>query len=143
MAWGLPMLTTDGECNIGLSIDPICSSMARVSSNFWASGISFHAQRGLPMSTVETSGTGRARRMQRHQLVVWRAVGLRRRARLGRTDRSRLPAHVDHHDLIAEAVHLDEGMVGERAHGRPVVGALYGQIGREGQIEMFGGDRRA
>src|SRR5262249_617441 len=56
MAWGLPMLTTDGERKIGLSIDPICSSMARVSSNFSASGISFQAKRGLPMSTVETTG---------------------------------------------------------------------------------------
>ena len=50
------MLTTDGECKIGLAVGPICSAMARVSSNFSASGISFQAKRGLPMSTVETSG---------------------------------------------------------------------------------------
>src|SRR5215469_9989899 len=147
MAWGLPMLTTDGECKIGLSVGPICSAMARVSSHFSASGISFQANRGLPMSTVETSGlssfqqlsnpavvsnvnallpvslnkSSAARRMERDQLVVGRSIGLRGGARLGRTDRSRLPAHVDHHDLVAETVHLDEGMVGERAHVRPVI----------------------
>jgi hypothetical protein len=27
-----------------------------------------------------------------------------------------LPAHVDHHDLVAETVHLDEGVIGERTH---------------------------
>ena len=39
-----------------MSIGPICNSMARVSSNFSASGISFQAKRGAPMSTVEVSG---------------------------------------------------------------------------------------
>ena len=47
------MLTTDGECSTGLSIGPICNSMARVSRNSSDSGISFHANRGLPMSTVK------------------------------------------------------------------------------------------
>src|SRR6516164_2571438 len=75
-------------------------------------------------------GAWRARCVERHQLVVWRSVGLRGGARLSRADCSRLPAHVDHHDLVAETVHFDEGMVGERAHGRPVAAALYGQIGR-------------
>ena len=50
------MLTAAGECRIGLSIGPICSSIARVSWNSSASGISVQAKRGLPMSTVETSG---------------------------------------------------------------------------------------
>ena len=50
------MLTTEGECRIGLSTGPIRSSMARVSLISWASGISFHAKRGLPISTVEISG---------------------------------------------------------------------------------------
>ena len=185
------MLTTEGECRIGLSIGSICSSIARVSSNFSASGISFQAKRGLPMSTVETSGpspfqqfsnpgrrlerqralagfleqelgdaahaiaagarlravvvvdahvgvgAGRARRVQRHQLIVGRAVGLRGGARLGRTDRCRLPAHVDHHDLVAETVHLDEGMVGERAHERPRCRRLIWANWPQGQIEMF------
>ena len=46
------MFTTEGECRIGLSIGPICNSMARVSRNSSASGISFHLKRGGPMSTV-------------------------------------------------------------------------------------------
>ena len=46
------MFTTDGECSTGLSIGPICNSMMRVSRNSSASGISFQAKRGLPMSTV-------------------------------------------------------------------------------------------
>ena len=175
------MLTTDGECRIGLSIGPICSSIARVSRNSSASGISFQRkarlahvhrrnQRRLVLPAVEQAGlglegqralagfleqqlgdaahavaagarlravivvdahigvgAGRARRVQGHQLVVGRAVGLRGRARLGRADRAGLPAHVDHHDLVAETVHLDECVVGERAHGAPAVAALYGQ----------------
>src|ERR1700704_4211350 len=56
MACGLPMLTAEGECRTGASIGPICSSIARVSRNSSASGISFQARRGAPMSTVETSG---------------------------------------------------------------------------------------
>ena len=48
------MLTTDGECRIGLSIGPICNSIARVSRNSSASGISFQANRGSPMSTVNS-----------------------------------------------------------------------------------------
>ena len=51
------MLSAEGECRIGSSIGPICSSMQRVSANSSASGISFQAKRGLPMSTVETSGS--------------------------------------------------------------------------------------
>ena len=50
------MLSAEGECRIGSSIGPICSSMQRVSANSSASGISFQAKRGAPMSTVETSG---------------------------------------------------------------------------------------
>ena len=46
------MFTTDGECSTGLSIGPICNSMARVSRNSSANGISFHLKRGGPMSTV-------------------------------------------------------------------------------------------
>ena len=136
------MFTTDGECSTGLSIGPICNSMARVSRNSSASGISFHLKRGAPMSTVnspsapfqqlrmpavvskvsaflplsfgdhvgdaahavaagagfravvvvdadEGVGAGRARRIERHQLVVGRACGRRRRARLLGRDRCR------------------------------------------------------
>src|SRR5262245_53169631 len=57
--------------------------------------------------------------MQRHQLIVGHAVGRGGGASVLGTDRPRLPAHVDHHDLIAETVHLREGMVGEYAHVRP------------------------
>jgi len=45
-------LTTDGECRTGASIGPTCSSIMRVSRNSSASGISFQAKRGLPMSMV-------------------------------------------------------------------------------------------
>ena len=47
------MLTTDGECRIGASIGPICSSMSRVSWNGSRSGISSQRRRGAPMSTVK------------------------------------------------------------------------------------------
>ena len=40
------MLTTEGECRIGLSIGPICSSIVRVSWNGSASGMSRHQPRG-------------------------------------------------------------------------------------------------
>src|SRR5207248_1209605 len=60
---------------------------------------------------------GRARGMQRHELVIGDAPWPGGGARLGGADRARLRAQVDHHDLVAEAVHLDEGAVGERAHG--------------------------
>ena len=46
------MLTAEGECRIGLSIGPICNSIARVSRNSSASGMSFQPKRGSPMSTV-------------------------------------------------------------------------------------------
>ena len=180
------MLTTDGARRIGLPAGPICRSIARVSSTASASGISCQANRGAPMSTVETRGrvvlpavqqsglglerqrglaglleqqlgdaahavaararlravavvdadirigAGRARRVQGHELIIRRAVGLRGRARLVRGDRAGLSAHVDHHDLVAETVHLDESVVGERAHGAPVVVALYVQAGERG-----------
>ena len=41
------MLTTLGECRIGLSIGPICNSMQRVSANSSASGISFQSKARL------------------------------------------------------------------------------------------------
>jgi len=63
------MLTTEGECRIGASIGPICSSMQRVSANSSASGISFQAKRGLPMSTVETSGAVSFRQLIRQAWV--------------------------------------------------------------------------
>ena len=58
--------------------------------------------------------------MERHQLIVGRTAGLRGGARIGGADCAGLPAHVDHHDLVAEAVHLDERAIGERAHAKPV-----------------------
>ena len=61
-------------------------------------------------------GARRARRIERHELVVGRASGLRRGAGVGGADRDRRLAHIDHNDLVAETVHLDERPVGERAH---------------------------
>ena len=60
----------------------------------------------------EGVGAGRARRIERHQLVVGRALRPGRRARLVGADRQSFGrlAHVDHHDLVAETVHLDEGV---------------------------------
>ena len=52
MACGLPIDTTDGECSTGASIGPICSSILRVSANSSASGMSYQANLGVPMSTV-------------------------------------------------------------------------------------------
>src|SRR5947209_8370047 len=62
--------------------------------------------------------------MQRQQLIVGHTMGLRRSARLRRTDRSRLRPQVHHHDLVAETVHLEEGVIGERAHVSPLL-SLY------------------
>ena len=50
-------------------------------------------------------------------LIVRRAGGLRRRPRVRRRHRAGVAAHVHHDDLVAETVHLHEGMVGEHAHG--------------------------
>jgi len=50
-ACGLPIETTDGECSTGSSIGPICSSIRLVSWNSSESGILFHSNTGLPMST--------------------------------------------------------------------------------------------
>src|SRR5205823_6997770 len=69
-------------------------------------------------------GAARARGMQRHQLVVRRSRGPRDGARFGRGDGTRLRAHVHHHDLVAETVHLDESVVGERAHWGPCYARL-------------------
>ena len=63
--------------------------------------------------------------MQRHQLVVAARRRLRGGARLGRADGVCLPAHVDHDDLVAETVHLDEGVVGERAHAESLFTPPY------------------
>ena len=49
------LVRADGEWRIGASIGPICNSMARVWRNSSASGISFQAKRGMPMSTVTVS----------------------------------------------------------------------------------------
>ncbi len=65
----------------------------------------------------ERLGAGRARRVQGHELVVGGTGRLCRRMGLGRADQALFAAHVHHHDLVAEAVHLGEGMVGEHAHG--------------------------
>ena len=51
------MLTAEGARRIGWSTGPICRSSARVSSVASASGISCQANRGAPMSTVETCGS--------------------------------------------------------------------------------------
>src|SRR6476660_8373463 len=56
MACGLPMLRAEGEWRVGSSIGRVPRAITRVSSNFLASGISFQAKRGLPISTVEIDG---------------------------------------------------------------------------------------
>src|SRR4029077_15995223 len=56
IACGLPMLRAEGACRVGSSVGRVPRSIARVSSNFLASGISFQAKRGLPISTVEIDG---------------------------------------------------------------------------------------
>ena len=66
--------------------------------------------------------------MQHHQLIEGRAFGPRGSARLGGADSRLLVAQVDDDDLVAETVHLDEGVVGERAHA--------GNIGRTRPIVM-------
>jgi len=73
----------------------------------------------------EPVGSSRARRIKRHQLVVGHAARLGGRARVVRRHRARRRAHVDQHDLVAEAVHFHEGMVGERAHHRPFTVGPY------------------
>ena len=80
----------------------------------------------------EGVGAGRARRMQRHQLVVGRALRPAAARASAGADGARLAAQVDHHDLVAETVHLDEGVVGERAHDRPDA-AIYEQEQALGQ----------
>ena len=62
-------------------------------------------------------GAGRARRMERHQLVVGGGGRLRGGARFLGGDGRLRAAHIHHHDLVAETVHADERLVGERAHG--------------------------
>jgi hypothetical protein len=83
-------------------------------------------------------GAARARRVQSHQLIVRDAAGLRHGARLGGAHHTARPAQVDHDDLVAETVHLDEGMVGERAH----CASLYGQSRRLGQGTRLRGSRQ-
>jgi hypothetical protein len=62
--------------------------------------------------------------MKRHQLIICRIRGLCGRARLGCTDDRGLRSHVDHDDLVAEAVHFDERVVSEDAHRKLVLSAL-------------------
>src|SRR4029077_16736289 len=54
------------------------------------------------------------RRIDRHQLIVGRRGG--GGAGVGGGDRARRGAHIDDHDLVAETVHFDKGMVGECVH---------------------------
>ena len=90
------MFTTEGECRVGLSIGPICSSMARVSRNSSASGISFQAKRGLPMSTVETSGAAPFQQLMRPALVskvsAFLPVSLNNRSAMQRMPLPQAPA---------------------------------------------------
>src|SRR5262249_39900119 len=58
----------------------------------------------------------RARCIKRHQLIVWGTAGRsRRRCFLG-FDRPTARAHIDDDNLVANSVHLNKGLVGERAH---------------------------
>ena len=70
-------------------------------------------------------------------MIIGHTRGLRCRARLGCTDRSCLRSHVDHDDLVAEAVHFDERMIGEDAHVRLVFRPLYGKRMLARKLEGF------
>ena len=62
---------------------------------------------------------GRARIVQHHELVEARARGCGDGARLARrSTRAERAAQVEHGDLVAETVHLEEAAVREGAHGR-------------------------
>ncbi len=52
IAWGLPTFTALGECRMGSSIGPTCSSIMRVSRNSSARGIDCQSKLGGPISTV-------------------------------------------------------------------------------------------
>jgi hypothetical protein len=74
------------------------------------------------------------RRIERHQLVKRRALRRRGRARFAARDRQRLVTHVNDDDLVSDTVHLDEGMIGERAHNvRALLPDLYGRRPELGQ----------
>src|SRR6185503_482832 len=73
----------------------------------------------------EGVGAGRARRIKRHQLVVRRALWAGGGDGLGRLDLAAARAQIDDDDLVADAVHLHKGLVGERAHHLPGFRPVY------------------
>src|SRR5262245_15744829 len=70
----------------------------------------------IVVDTDEGVGARRARRIQRHQLIVGCPARPCRRARLVRLYFAAARAQIDDDDLVADAVHLHEGLIGECAH---------------------------
>ena len=64
----------------------------------------------------EGVGAGRAGLINSHQLIVRCAIRTGSRTRLGGLNFGAARAHIDNNDLVADAVHFYEGLVGERAH---------------------------
>ena len=71
----------------------------------------------------EGFGAGQPGRLQQHQLIV--GDMRRHRPRIGRRHRRRLIAQVDHHDLVADAVHLGEQAVVQRAHALVLAAPIW------------------
>ena len=64
----------------------------------------------------ESVGARRARRIERHQLIIRRPARPRCRAGFVRLYFAAARAQIDDDDLVADAVHLHEGLIGECAH---------------------------
>ncbi len=64
----------------------------------------------------ESVGARRARRIKRHQLIIRRPARPRCRACFVRLYFAAARAQIDDDDLVADAVHLHEGLIGECAH---------------------------
>ena len=80
----------------------------------------------LVVDSDESRSPGKARLLQHHQLVIRNVRGHGPRVRL--RHRPLRVAQIDDNDLVADPVHLCEGVVGERAHENiQFVPALYGE----------------
>ena len=106
------------ETGLGLEGERVLAALVRYDRGDAAHAVAAGA--GLRAVIVEDAdegvGAGRARRIERHQLVVRRARGRGGRARLLGRDRRRALTQINDDDLVADTVHLDERLVGERAH---------------------------
>src|SRR4029078_3716880 len=64
----------------------------------------------------EGIGARRARRIERHQLIVGGSVRRSRRPRFFGVNCAAARAQVDNDDFVADSVHLHKGLIGESAH---------------------------